>query len=663
MKHAALIFIALLLLFPLPAVSQQSEQELLEEADSLFNDGNFTQARLKYREHQLQYPESGAADRVAFRLAEATSLDRSLPRDERFAEAIRLYELAITLHETSPLAPEALVDLAESYLNLGFIQDAIIQLRRARENYPEAENAEEMLLLLADSFYFLDDFRQSSIYYQSYLNEYPQSTHRKTVLAKQAESLHLTGNFQQAQQHFDSLIEEFPGYMEGNADLYFLMAENLHELGRLGEAEEAYQLLAEGDHEYLKPFVYFGQAAIYEKRAESAEDAQKNALLERAMRTYFKVYREYGESSLEVASLLETVRLADELDLKFSSEFNLPRASDVLLNLYDRSLDPNAKALILIRLAQHHRTWERYVLALDYYKQAVELYSDTEISGQTLTEYNKFLREMMNNAWEVDDFDQYLNLFLTYGLRLDLDLDERFRVAICYMRVGLFDEAEEIFSELLAFGLDEARTRRIAFERMRYYYKRQDWDGTIQQINIVLAMEPLPRQRELAYFYQQEIAFANRDLDFLQSMYFDEPEKLDTPLLEISMLQKLARLQFLNKNFDLARQYVNIIFSKYNPPEVDEYLLRPIFEATILIRADVLYVYKEYAAAADLYQRYLFFMEPGESSAWALAQLAESLLNLNRNEFAREVMQTYLDRYQDHYLAGKVRLQLDGLTP
>jgi tetratricopeptide (TPR) repeat protein len=660
---AFFLLFSVLFLLSGAGVAQESDTEVLTEADRLYKDEQYTAARLKYRQHRLEFPNSTRSDYVTFRIAHATMLDRSLPRQQRFAEAIRLYEIAITEFENSPLAAEALYNFSLAYLNMGFVQDAILQLRRARDNYPQADNQRKILLLLADCYYFLDDFSQARLLYQSYLDNFPESEQRGIIFAKLAESHCAMDDYSSASRVFDIIEQQYPDLVDGNVELKYLLAETQYYQGEMSEARQNYQqILALQGNEFLVPFVKIGLAKVIEFEARQMSGEDFRSQIREAMDEYYSVYQQFEEPELEVTALLEILRLSDELDIALSDIYGLPDPDELLMNLYGRLQIPDVRALVLVRLAQHHRKHDRYINALDYYNQMVDVYANTEIGAQTVTEYERFLRILMDDALEFDDYDLFLNIYLQYGLGLELEREEQFNLGIAYLRVGLEEEAQAIFEELLLTGIDFQQTRQIAYERMRYYFAKQDWENTENQIAIVLGMEPEPKQREYALFYQQEIAFNKRDLDGLQTLYLDEKEKIDTPLLRISMLQKLARLQALNKNFDLARNYLALIFSEYNHNRLDNRELYSILKRAWLINADLLYLEEEFSASADAYQRYMYYANEGESLAWSLCQYAKCSIELGRKQIAIEALQRYIRDYPDHYLLEAMELLLSELT-
>jgi len=641
-----------------------SPEDLLARADAQFESGKYIQAGQLYGAFVETYPEHAEAARAAFQQAESASRDTSLQPRQRHSRAVEIYEVAVENYADSPLAPAAYYSFAQSYLKLGFVQDAIVQLRLARQSYPTAENAREILLLLADSYYYLDDFEQSISYYRVFLDTYPQDDLLGEVLLKYAESLSMHEEHSQALTVFARLQQTFPTMLAARPELLYLRARSLMAAGQHAAAEEQLNALRQLPVEnYLQSYVVFQLATVESALAERLQGEQQEVKLRSAMENFYTVYNESGEANLETAAILEVVRIGDELKIDISEYYGLPSVDSLLMNSHQRTIDVDAKALILTRLAQHHRRNNRVIKALNYYSSVINRYADTEISQQTLSEYNRFVRELMASALEVDDYDLYLNLYLGYGKSLELDVDEQYTLAIAYLRVGLSDEAESIFEELLAIGLPEERTRQIVVERMKYHFTQQNFEEARRQAYRILRMNPTERERELALYYEQEVYFAQRDLEFLQALYFDHPEKRGTPLLDISILTKLSRLQALEEEFGLAETYTGRIFQNFDINSLNEPLLFPIIKSAWLIRADALYMTNQFAAAADAYQRYLFYADAKDSLAWALLQLAKSLEKIGRIEFAIQTLERFMENYSEHTLAAEAQHVRDRIQP
>lgn len=663
---------ALAMLFSIPGYCQDAAtpDQALTRADAAWDGGDMAAARRMYRLFLDSRPTGPAAERAAFRYAEATLRDGTLDEGVRLNGAVEAFELAISAWPQSKQTPAAYLSLARTYIGLGLVQDAIIRLREARERLQNPENGEELLLLLADSYYRIEDFAQSVIHFSTFLDQFPGARAANEVRLKLADSYHRIRDYARARSRFEEALAADRAALVPWPVLRFQFAETLMFTGDLDAADREFTALdSKAADVDLLGHIRFRRADIHRLRAEAAIiDATKGKEQREAMQRYAEIWREGANPRLAESAAVRLVELADEAHIDIVREFKLPTADALLNTIFERNLDPFVRSLVLTRLARHNRQAGNVIPALEYYKRLATEFHGVALADEVSSEFHRYLRDLLDAAWKAEDFGAFLDVYLGYGLALELSLPERLRLAVAYTRMQLYDKAEAEFADLLKFGITSEQRRAIALERMEINFRRRNYIAALREAGSVLALEPTPSERERALLLRQEIHFADRDLSKLQAWYLEGSlSDFNTPLLRSSVLFKLGTLHFLKATYGEAEAYLEQFFNEFGEgAEGDRRLYALIGQATITM-ADIYYQQGRYPEALQLYERTLFLSPPGEDISWPLLQSGLCRRQMRQPRLATAILEEFVRRYPKHYLRaeadkvlGEIRAAANG---
>ena len=139
-----LLAVILLLVFLPTAHSQEFDKsDLLDFADSLFQEEDYLNAAHEFRRYLFLFPNEDNSDFVQFRLA------ASYQNAGRLASAIQAYQLLIDTYPASPLMQRARSNIAQCQLLNGKKEVAIRSLQQFLSEYPHSDLAPRAQFMIA----------------------------------------------------------------------------------------------------------------------------------------------------------------------------------------------------------------------------------------------------------------------------------------------------------------------------------------------------------------------------------------------------------------------------------------------------------------------------------------------------------------------------------
>ncbi len=99
----------------------------------------------------------------------------SLLRDGAYDRAIQKFREFIRSNPDSPLAPNALYWVGESYYMLGDYYQAILQYNDVRQKYPKSDRAPAAVLKIGYAFLQMGNKSEARLAFQKVVNDYPAS--------------------------------------------------------------------------------------------------------------------------------------------------------------------------------------------------------------------------------------------------------------------------------------------------------------------------------------------------------------------------------------------------------------------------------------------------------------------------------------------------------
>lgn len=170
-RIALFIPAVILLLVFLPTVHSQEfkKSELLDFADSLFQEEDYLNAAHEYRRYIFLFPNEHNSDFVQFRLA------ASYQNAGRLASAIQAYQLLIDTYPASPLMQRARSNIAQCQLLDGKKEVAIRSLQQFLSEHPHSDLAPRAQFMIATVQMEDKDWEKASKTWEQISAKYPNT--------------------------------------------------------------------------------------------------------------------------------------------------------------------------------------------------------------------------------------------------------------------------------------------------------------------------------------------------------------------------------------------------------------------------------------------------------------------------------------------------------
>ncbi len=241
MKYKYLCRIILLIVsFLLIECGQDPLKADFERAEDLYKKEKYKGAALKFRDIATLNPQSEWAPKALFRSGTIYYLYL-----KDYEEAVEDFAYLIYYYPKHKLAFDAQVNIIEIYMDkLEDYPQAIVEIQRLLENYPNKNGMDQYQYMLAQCFYSMRDFDQTRLEYLILLDSYPDTELRPQVYYDIANTYFIegSGKLDKAIEYYQKVIDEYP-----ESDLLnecnFYIAASLEEKGELYEALIIYEEL------------------------------------------------------------------------------------------------------------------------------------------------------------------------------------------------------------------------------------------------------------------------------------------------------------------------------------------------------------------------------------------------------------------------------------
>lgn len=282
---------------------------------------DFAGARLHYQAIIERYPQSTSVPEALFQIG------RGFVQDVQFDEGINYFQRIVTQYSDSPQARDALGALASAHLRAKHPDEAATVYKQLIERYPNGPNPERYYLNLIDAL------REAGRDQEAL--EWVRQTREKFKGQPSALALFSLARIHLSQSDWSAVLADLEALKNGPdtggvrvnggtgpAEIAFLRAYCLEQLGRTDEAVSAYLTIPEGRTEY------YGGRATRRLRALMADGRTKNLLQSRleALTTEARQALASGQA--------ERARIAAQGALRLTEE---PEATRQLLDLARRA--------------------------------------------------------------------------------------------------------------------------------------------------------------------------------------------------------------------------------------------------------------------------------------------------------------------------------------
>jgi soluble lytic murein transglycosylase-like protein len=246
--------------FALEAVRQldafDNKSPTLPEADHLLRasvyqfNRDFAGARLHYQAVIDRFPQSTTVANAMFQIA------RGLYNETKYDEASRLFQKVFDSYPQSTSARDALGFLGSSYVRMKQFDDAVNAYKLLIDRFPEAPNPERTYLNIIDALHEAGRYPEALNWVQQTRTRFKNNIGDALALFAQLRIHMAQGSWATVVRDADELLKlsDLGGTRVGGgtstAEVNFLRAYALEQLGRTEEAIAAYLAIPDGRNEY-----------------------------------------------------------------------------------------------------------------------------------------------------------------------------------------------------------------------------------------------------------------------------------------------------------------------------------------------------------------------------------------------------------------------------
>jgi len=246
--------------FALEAVRQldafDNKSPTLSEADHLLRasvyqfNRDFAGARLHYQAVIDRYPQSTTVPNATFQIA------RGLYNEAKYDDAVKLFQKVSDSYPQSTSARDALGFLGSSYVRMKRFDDAVAAYKLLIDRFPDAPNPERTYLNVIDALHEAGRYADALNWVQQTRARFRNDTGGALALFAQLRIHMAQGSWSTVVRDADELLKlsDLGGTRVGGgtstAEVNFLRAYALEQLGRTEEAIDAYLSIPDGRNEY-----------------------------------------------------------------------------------------------------------------------------------------------------------------------------------------------------------------------------------------------------------------------------------------------------------------------------------------------------------------------------------------------------------------------------
>ncbi|MEK6576789.1 MAG: tetratricopeptide repeat protein, partial [Nitrospirota bacterium] len=382
-----------------------------------------------------------------------------LLKESKFIDASLKFKELIARHPDSGLAPLAGILIGDSYLREGetkpaWFNDALEAYQEVRKGHPDGDVGAITLLRIGDAYQRLGFSYEATGSFKRIYSEFPGSRFIPKARVRAANAYLLSGRYQEALREAQAIIGSYPKSMEA-ADAFFMKGYTLNHMKRYGEAGKAYM---EGsakwpDYPRSNPVILYDMGDTYMRlgRYEMARQAfsalvniyPKYNLSVKAMKNIGDSYRLEGKGSEAIKIYRETVDFFPEDEsingIKAILEEEEVFQSAINATKEKRIADAiNAFNDLLIKYPKGIKTDETEKALAGLVKDYISDQFRSEGCLSASITYKKFKERVGAKIRDAG----------LYSLLGD-----------CYMGLGLYNGAAEIYNEAIKMGGTGEETR------------------------------------------------------------------------------------------------------------------------------------------------------------------------------------------------------------
>lgn len=666
LRRLWLLWIALAIsLIPVSVgVSQDDGESLFLRAQESFSDADYDSARALFERYVRENSHGSRSAQAAFLIGECYF------RTRQYTMAVFAFGNAYQQYGRSPQAAQILEGLGRAKLGLGLVQEAVEHFKAAQGNSPTAELRRDINSRLSEIFYNLGNYDEAKEALVELAGQVREPDVLRELQLKLADCYYRTGGFEEAEELFRQFIGKDRQFFIDAPELSFRWGEILLFVGKVDEAREVLRSLLSGYGGHaIQPHVVMRLGDL--ERLESAgeeEPSQRAQTLRKAVGYYRRLlpvedtdWENAGAESriLAGAATLRILEAADSGGLDLAADFELPPAEALVERLLQAEIGAETKALALFRLSRHLLMIGREREALQGYKRLITDYPGARLAVPAKAEHSLIARRLMTAFFERADFNNFVDIYLVHGQELELSNEDKLNLAESYAHVQMYDNAEQLFTEVLGRADDSALARRCTLGLARLELGRGEHDSALKRLNDFTKLDIPAEDRETAMLLVLDSLFEKRDLAALRDYWIERTGQLNTLQLRATAIFKLGVLAKLNgllaEATELFERFI-LEFAKGIPGNLRIYGY--LADARIAL-GDLYYESGQWRTAAGQYQLFIALYGDSRDLAWPLFQSANCHLRLNEVELAIAVYEELIRLYPDSIWSSQAKVDLE----
>ncbi len=215
---------------------------LYQEGVRLLKEGKFIDASLKFKELIARYPDSGLAPLAGILIGDSY-LREGETNPARFNDALEAYQEVRKGHPYGDVGAITLLRIGDTYQRLGFSYEATGSFRRIYSEFPGSRFIPKARVRTANAYLLSGRYQEALREAQAIIGSYPKSMEAADAFFMKGYTLNHMKRYGEAGKAYLEGSAKWPDYPRSNPVILYDMGDNYMRLGRYEMAREAFQAL------------------------------------------------------------------------------------------------------------------------------------------------------------------------------------------------------------------------------------------------------------------------------------------------------------------------------------------------------------------------------------------------------------------------------------
>ncbi|MCK9275564.1 MAG: tetratricopeptide repeat protein [Syntrophales bacterium] len=432
-----------------------------DEAMTEFNRGNYKTARAGF----IELKERPGLGKKAQEVLERRCADCRFysgmagARSELLASLEEYDSISRRYPQSEGLNDEILFRKAQAYDTLKLHYEALRELSKILEKYPDSKYQPEVHYLIGLTYYSLGKYTSAAENLKTYATLYPEGSRLPSAFFYIGECYSQENRFAQADKWYDMALKLYSSADKMPPDMLLKLTFHYFRSGRFDETLEIALVFLN---------LYPESSRAKEEMFMAAQSVMKMKCLPLAIKMFGQVVARYPGSDEAWKSMLFMAEIGVENN--FAVPGNILHAMEYYLDplsAYEKAFDEYSgisgeelsyrKAAVLMR-------YKNYRNAFDVYNRLLESNPWSSYRKIYLEKIIECASILIDRYWEKQDYLAVSDLYFTtrqYGIALHMEFSDLFHMGASLCRIGLTEWGRKIFNEMECCYADESRQREI----------------------------------------------------------------------------------------------------------------------------------------------------------------------------------------------------------